>query len=483
VQEYELLVKRSVLTAIANLSISVAPIVLLPLLTKTLSIEDYGIWTLIVVTTSLLPMIVLLGLPNAMIRFLASSKEAEEIREGYYSMGLLVLCADLAVSLVLLLFAQSIAAYLLANNYAIAFLLPAISFFASYNYLPLSYCRTFQQAKRYSLISTLQAIFFVVFVALFVLLGFGLVGAALGLLITQALVSAVSSYFVISDIGFTVPKLTRAKEFLSYSLPFVPRDMSTWALNVSDRYIIGFFLGFAWVGYYSPGYTLGSAITLLAGPFTIVLPAVIYQHYDASNIVQVRTLIQYSVKYFLAAAIPSAFLVSVLSKPILAALSTAQIAANGYLITPFIALGAVFFGLYAIMIIVLTFEKKTRVIGTMWISAAGLNIGLNLVLVPYFGILAAAVTTLLAYAFILAVTAFYSAQIVRFSVDVPFILKSVLASILISIIAVTLHVSGLLSLTALIATCAVIYAAILYALRGFAPSEITFFRSFLTRGR
>jgi len=227
-------------------------------------------------------------------------------------MALIILAADLFVSFLLLLLARPIATYLLDNNYTLALLLPAISFFASYNYLPLAYFRTFQQARRFSRITFLQAILYVAFVGLFVALGFGVVGAALGFLVMQVLVSLISSYVVVSDIGISIPQLKRAKAHLKYSLPFVPRDLSSWALNVSDRYIIGLFLGLAWVGYYSPGYTLGSMLTLLAAPFTIILPSVMYQHYDENNIALVKSLIRYSLKYFLAMAIPCAFLVSVL---------------------------------------------------------------------------------------------------------------------------------------------------------------------------
>ena len=208
--DIELLVKRSAITAAANLSTAVAPIVLLPLLTKTLTIEDYGIWTLVVVTASLLPMIVMLGLPNALVRFLASSKNADEIREQYYSMALIILAADLFVSFLLLLLARPIATYLLDNNYTLALLLPAISFFASYNYLPLAYFRTFQQARRFSRITFLQAILYVAFVGLFVALGFGVVGAALGFLVMQVLVSIISSYVVVSDIGISIPTISLA---------------------------------------------------------------------------------------------------------------------------------------------------------------------------------------------------------------------------------------------------------------------------------
>jgi O-antigen/teichoic acid export membrane protein len=316
-----------------------------------------------------------------------------------------------------------------------------------------------------------------------VVVGFGLAGAAFAYLITLLLLALISTYYVLRDIGVTLPRFAELKAYLRYGLPFVPSSLSNWALNVGDRYIITFFLGAAWVGYYSPGYQLGNVIALLAVPFTILLPTALYEQYDANQIAEVKTLIRYSIKYFLAVAVPAAFVFSVLSKPILMVLTTPEIAENGYLITPFTAFSSLLFGVFSILVIVLTFEKRTAIIGMMWILGAALNIGLNLVLVPYFGIIAAALTTVLGYGFVFGVTAIYSVRHMTLDVDFGFILKSIFASIVISSFVLVWHASGFLSISVLIVICAVAYTAILFVLKGFTASEIRFFSGFLTRQR
>jgi len=114
VSDYELLVKRIGLTGLANFVAALSPVLLLPILTKILTIQEYGIWTLIVVTASLVPALVTLGLPWAMIRFLAPTKNKDDIREGYYSIALVVLVAGFAGSFFLFLF--GIATNLIGNN-------------------------------------------------------------------------------------------------------------------------------------------------------------------------------------------------------------------------------------------------------------------------------------------------------------------------------------------------------------------------------
>lgn len=481
--DYELLVKRIGLTGLASLAVAFSPIILLPVLTKILTIQEYGIWTLIIVTAGLVPMLVNLGLPYSMMRFLAPAKNKDDIREGYYSIALVALGSGFVVSFFILLFGQALTTNLLGVNRTVALLLPLITFVASYNVVPLTYFRTFQQAKRYSFVSLLQASLYVILVAVFVVLGFGLAGAAFGYLISLLLISLISTYYVLRDIGVALPRFAELKAYLKYGLPFVPSNVSNWTLSLSDRYIITFFLGVAWVGYYSPGYQLGNIIALLAVPFTILVPTALYERYDENRIEEVKTIIRYSIKYFLAVAVPTAFVFSVLSEPILLVLTTPAIAANGYMITPFTAFSSLLFGVFSIIVIVLTFEKRTAIIGTIWILGAVLNIGLNLVLVPYWGIIAAALATVVGYGFVFAVTAYYSVRNMTLNVDFGFILKSIFSSIVISSFALVWHASGFLSISVLIVICAVVYTAILFVLRGFTASEIRFFSGFLTRQR
>ena len=262
----------------------------------------------------------------------------------------------------------------------------------------------------------------------------------------------------------------------------MPGNLSSWVVNSSDRYVIALFLGTAYVGYYSPGYTLGNMVNMFIAPLSFMLPAVLSKHYDDGNLNDVKTVLSYSMKYFLALAIPSVVGLSLLSKPLLTILSTPEIAAQGYLITPFLALAGLLFGLYAIITQILVLEKKTTITGTIWIVAAVLNLGLNIIFVPRIGILGAAATTLVAFflAFILSV--YYSFKYLVFDVNATFILKCIVASAIMGVVVViggTQMSGGLVGIFLLVGISALIYGAGLLILRGFKKEEIQFFRGLL----
>jgi len=474
-EKHTLTIQRIGLVAISNILIAFSSFLLLPILTKTLPVEEYGSWSLVIATISLVPMLAGLSLRTALLRFLAAEKEKLEIQEVFYSLLFVVLVTSSIASGLFLVFARLIAASFFENDLTTALMLPLSIFFACVNIFLIDYFRAFQQARRYSVLTLLQAYVNVALIAFFVLLGYGIQGAVLGLLLQQLFVFFVCIYLIFTQIGIAIPKFVHIKEHIAFSLPLVPGDLSTWITSSSDRYLVGVFLGVAAVGYYSPGYSLGTTISLISSALVVMLPSILAKHYDADNIGDVRTIMKYSLKYYAGIAIPSTFALSVLSKPLLTILTTPQIAANGYLVTPFVAFGALLLGAYQLFVQVVTLKKRTAAIGSVWIVCAALNFGANLVLIPLFGIVGAALTTLLAFLLAFVLTTVYSLRQFKFDVNGGFLLKSVCASIAISVGLFLWSPSALLNILVSIALAAAIYLGIMLVLRGFTIQEIKFF--------
>jgi O-antigen/teichoic acid export membrane protein len=470
--KYTLTVRRIGLSAIVTPLVYLSNIILLPILTRNLAIADYGAFALIMVTLGLLPPLVALGLPYSLVRFGAAAKEKRDIRELFYSSGFIVLVSSLAVSGLLLLFVAQIAASLFGNNLTAALLLIPNILIACLIFFVTQYFITFQQIKRYTWLNLFNAYLNTALVAYFVLSGYGLEGAVTALLIQQLVVFFIMLYLIVAEIGFAIPKFSGVREYLNFGLPLVPGSLAGWIVNSSDRYLIALFLGTAAVGYYAPAYTAGTTISVIAAPLATLLPAVLSKHYDENDMADIRTILAYSLKYYIGIALPCVFAVSALSKPILLVLSTQQIATNGYLVTPFVAAGTALVGAYAVLSTIITLKKKTAIMGTIWMLAAALNFGLNLVLIPYLGLIGAALTTFLAFLFAFVLTTIYSMRFFKFDVNGGFIVKSVCGSIIIALFLLFWNPSGLLSIVLSIALAAAIYLTILLALRGFTIQEI-----------
>ena len=481
-QEFLQFAQRIGLVGITNFLIGLSGLILIPILTKTLPIEEYGTYVQITVTINLIPGMVMLGLPYTMVRFLAAVKSREEIREGYYSiMGITIVTAGVT-SIALFILAEPIATTLFDNQVAATQILAAIVFLECMNGLQFNYFRTFQQIKRYSGLTFFKTCLQLVLVGALVLAGYGILGATVGLFVTDLVLFLIMGILIISEIGVVIPRFRNLREYLSFGLPTVPGNLSSWVVNSSDRYVIALFLGTAYVGYYSPGYTLGNVVSMFIAPLSFMLPAVLSKYYDDDNLSDVKTVLSYSMKYFLALAIPSVVGLSLLSKPLLTILSTPEIADQGYLITPFLALGGLLFGLYAIITQILVLEKKTGITGTIWIVAAVLNLGLNIIFVPRIGILGAAATTLVVYSLAFILSVYYSFKYLAFPVDGSFILKCLVAAAIMGVVVViggAQMSGGLVGIILLVGISALVYGAGLFILKGFKKEEIHFFRGLL----
>jgi O-antigen/teichoic acid export membrane protein len=477
---YKLFVQRLGLMGVTNILVALSTLILIPVLTKSFGAEGYGIWIQVGITITLLTNVSTVGLLPSMIRFLAAEKNKEKIQEGFYSVTFVTLLAISMILIIVLIFSKPIAAGLFDGNIAITNLMALIILFACFNSVFLNYYRTFQQIRKYSLFILSQTYLAVIFAVYLTLSGHDLFSVLIGLLITYLILFFVMIYDIMSEIGFKIPNFKYLKEYLSFGMPTIPGNISYWVVGSSDRYLISILLGTAFVGYYSPGYTLGIVILLLT-PFSLVLPSVLPEYYDKQEMEKVRTFINYSLKYFLLLAIPSLFGLSLLSKPILSILTTPTIALNGYLVTPFIILGTLIFGIYEIINNILILEKKTKIIGSTWVIAAVLNLTLNILLVPHFGIIAAAAVTLISYLFAFAVTLYYSLKCFNFGFKFGFILKSIVASILMSSIIVVINPNGILKVLFVIGLSTVVYAVSIIILRGVNKKEIEFFKELFQR--
>jgi O-antigen/teichoic acid export membrane protein len=93
-----------------------------------------------------------------------------------------------------------------------------------------------------------------------------------------------------------------------------------------------------------------------------------------------------------------------------------------------------------------------------------------------YNALGAAITTLIAFTFAFILGTHYSFKYLTFDIEFRFILKSIVASIIMSLMIVKWTPAGILNVLIVIGVCAVVYAAILLLLGGIKKEEIEFFR-------
>ncbi|MFC1931514.1 oligosaccharide flippase family protein [Chloroflexota bacterium] len=460
---------------VGTLVVFLVGLIQLPLLTKMLGAHAYGIWAQVQATIGLIMPFAGLGLVIAMVRFLAAEKEREGIQEGFYSVVAVLALVGMLVSLGLIIFARPLAMNFFDGAVQIVRIAGVIVFFDSVIPAYLNLIRTFQQIRRYSVFMAGEACLRVAVFAGLVLSGHDILSVILAMLAIKVIFLSVLFFLIKSQIGIRKPHFSRIREYFSFGLPTVPRSIGYWLVYLSDRYVISFFLGVTPVGVYSAAYGIGYLPCTIMTVLTFVLLATLSQLYDEGRLDEVRTHLSYSLKYYLAIVIPFFFGAVIMGKPVLRLFTTPEIASGGYHIIPIVALGFLLYGAHNVISHILILVKKTKVMLWTWLAAAALNLGLNVWLVPLIGIIGAAITSLVAFILALGIVSYYSFKEFKFSINWHFIIKSLIASTVMSLAVWLMAPQGNVDTILVVVAGVIIYGAVLLLLKGFDREEIRFF--------
>ncbi len=474
-EDLKYFVRKVGLLGLTSILASISPIILLPFLTTNLSITNYGVWAQFNTTITLLPAIAILGLPYTFVRYMSASKSLKERQESFYTIVSVIGIVTLGIGFFLFIIAVALSKFLFDGNITVAVLLPVTIFFTAFTLVFYDIFRTFKRNNLYAFFTFSQAYATVIIVALFVTHGYGILGAIIGILITQIIFFLIMFGLVIRLIGFTIPKFYNIKQYLNFGIPTIPSNLSTWILDASNRYIIGFIIGLPAVGYYSGGYLIGNLISVLFNPFFTLLLPILSQYHAVGDIGNIRRYLNHSIKLFLVVAIPGTFILTILAKPLLLVLSTPEIANQGYIITPIIAIGGLFYGLYGIVTQIIVLEHRTKLTGNIWIISAIANSVLAITVGFRFGIVGIALTTMIIYIFAFMLTSHYAFKYIKCNFYYGLIIKSISSSLIISGVLLIIKPQGLVVLILSIIIAFLIYFILMLILKGIKPYEIDFF--------
>lgn len=466
--ERALFIKRLGLLGLTNVVNTLIGIILIPIFTKGRPLEDYGLWVQINVSLGLIPGLTCLGLPYTLVRYIAGEKDKSKIKEAVYS----VLFVVLAVNAVLApLFAYLIITYFGNNELNLVPMFATLLFIQALSAVGWNYLRAIQKIKKYSLFMIIQNLLTVFGVGYAIVNDYGIYGALFVLFAIRLLMLIILLHEIVSDLGFYIPRFTYMREFLRFGLPTIPGNFSSWIVSSSDRYLIGYYLGVKYVGYYNPAYSLGSLLNFIIGPLGFLLPATLSKLYEEGKTEEVKLYLEYLLKYYLIIAIPAVFGLSILAKPILAILSTQEIAEKSYLVVPIVGVSILLGGFRSILGQIFILMKRTDINGMIWIVASILNFILNLTIIPKLGILGAAITTLVAYAFAAIATVRYSTKLFDVKFDTQAILKSLISAFIMVSVVSYLRANGVYSLLNNIMVGAITYIICLFLLGTFRKDE------------
>lgn len=216
-----------------------------------------------------------------------------------------------------------------------------------------------------------------------------------------ARVASVAVVSVIVGAGIYAHLLKRSRSFvrlgywryvLRLNLPLIPHYLSMTALSSSDRILISRICGASYTAFYSVSYNVAAVLNLLTLSINSSYIPWFYQKMakkDYAEISRVSTL--------LLVVVGVCSLIPALFGPEIILFLGSDAYMEGIWVMPAVSVGVYFTFLYSLFSNYELFYEESRLIMVASLSAAVLNIALNVLLLPMLGFVVAGYTTLACY--------------------------------------------------------------------------------------
>jgi O-antigen/teichoic acid export membrane protein len=219
-----------------------------------------------------------------------------------------------------------------------------------------------------------------------------------------------------------------ARPLLSFGVLLLPVLLSAWVLDLSDRYVLRLYAGLAAVAVYAVGYKVGMALQLaVVWPFQLAWPAVSFSisHRPGHQETYSRTFTYLTA--VMAFGIVGLTLGSRLALPLLVGPAYRE----AWRVVPWVALAYAFNGIHYCLSPGVHIAGKTRWFPLFALGCGAVNLGLNFLLIPRYGMMGAAWATAAAFACLALATAWLSQRVYPVDYEYGRLLKVALATALV----------------------------------------------------
>ncbi len=383
--------------AIGPLIPSVLSIAMLPIFTQHLTSVDYGISGIIMAYDSLLQGISFLGFEVLLMNsFFKNVKHWKLYWKRY--IGILLIWQNVFVVIQFIILKLVMPTEAEENENLIIFLLIGPRyFFSQFNTIAMRYFQNAQLPKMI-LLATLTAGLAVIGCNYITIVIFKM--GYLGWFISSALSVVIIFAFYFRTIFFTLKlfpvfhiKKTFLRKSLAISLPTIPSNYSAFLLNTSDRVLMERLnVPVEEIGKYNIAYLLGGYFDFFASAVTTAT-APIYQKMYAKGTEEAEKVVKFMIEFLQKSYLTLGFLISLWCREVFMLLIKNDELKSGYGLGIIIIMSYTFKPMYSASVSKLFFIEATNKLWRISFLGGVINVILNIIFIPKYGIVAAAITT------------------------------------------------------------------------------------------
>jgi O-antigen/teichoic acid export membrane protein len=389
------LARHSAIYGLGSLVSRFIAVLLLPVYTRYLSPADYGLIETLIALSAILTVLLAAGVKSAFFRFYFDEKDhAGQLRVIRTSFWFTMVMATVGLAVGELLAGPISELLFDTSSHANLVRATFIGLWAHVNYEQVTSLFRVEQRSVAYLIATLINLGLTVGATLLLVVYWdvGPIGVIVGNFTGTLIVYLGLLAYRREQLGLEWDR-GLLREMNRFGMPLVPSALFLWVLNFSDRFFLVKLSGPREVGLYSIGVRMASGIILLLAAFRTAWPAFAYSIEDDD---EAKRTYSFVLTYIVVVTSWMALGLGVLAPWLVRLLTTPAFYSAERVVAP-LAFAAAAFGAYMVVVIGIGRVRKTRSNWVVTGAACVLNIGLNLLLIPPYGMIGAAIATIGAY--------------------------------------------------------------------------------------
>lgn len=452
------------------------------ILTRFLTVSDFGVYSILNVTILLSTAILRLGLGEFFVRDTAGKKQ--KIQKFSVLFKFIFLVSALVIGLTML-FALNLSRFFNFQGALVPFRLALlITFFSvSITMITVGYFQSRKEMVKVTFFDFLMRTFWAL--PLLILVLFSPINLN-NVFFLRALVVFIIFLFLLFFIkknkdSFSVPlNKDYIKKGLIFGLPLATLTISQWVITASDRYILGYFHGSVKVSFYSYVYSLLNFILVLGYTISSVFYPYIVEAWNQRKKEKSNFLFNAYLKYSLMLGLPCTIGIFILRGEIVTMLSGPKyiLALPIFSILLFFPLLDMGFTIYQRTLLI---KNKTKKIAMIYGTGMILNIVLNFILIPRYHFYGAAVATICTYIVLFGLFFLEGHKNIRLDFSFLRIQNIVISTIIMGIIISFIHPATYVTKILTIILGAFIYTSTLFITKGFVKEELNFMKTLVNK--
>jgi O-antigen/teichoic acid export membrane protein len=428
------LLRNSLSYFFGRMAVLLAGLISLPLMTRLLPKEDYGLMSLVFLALTITTALSGLGFSQSTTRYFAeyAGRGRQALMKFCSTMTIGTAVAGAAAMLVLFLasFAlaktSSFADVAVHLRYALALVILRLI-----SSVVLQIFRGNQQTFAFNLFNiTNRYLSIGVAVLLIIYVYKDVTAVFVGTIYVEASIMLIALVYLHRRrlLGWTKPNSIEIRRAIRFGMPLVFADLMVSLVASSDRFAIQYFLGADSVATYSVAYDISDYVAIMfASPLQLAIMPIVYSLWSNKGVEATREFLSKAINLSFIVVIPMIAGFSVVGPDLVTILASDKYADSADLV-PFIAFGVMLGSIHFLLFTGLLLREKTQVITVLNGTAAITNLALNIAMIPWFGIIGAAYATIITYVLLNVITYFLSRRYLKVSINWALILKATITA-------------------------------------------------------